>query len=1106
MTNFFKQLMLLAVVLLGLPTALVAQNSVTLASWTFEGGYDAVSADGVTATWPFDGTSKESAATMSQDGLVSVTGLSIGSDLTETNPQAINGENFNKVQPKTSNVGTNNDEDAITLMITPKNGLTFTPSHLHFKTAVFGTNGGKIDVVAIAGSDTLSLMQDTHPNRNNTDPTVCDFDITGLTANYSTPFYAKVYVKGLANNKQIGFRDFVVTGKYEGTVVELPSYTFSAKLGTEGAGSISVKPAGSEFDEGTEITLSVTENFGYHFTNWTDASGAVVSEANPYTFNITANTELTANFSKKEVYALNLNLTNGARSNLVTVEPQGNVVDGVHHYEEGTNVKLTAINNKILTFTGWEDNTTAAERNIVMDGEKNVTANFSAADYIVGWDLYDDEPASERAADYKADTENAGLLSLRNEAGKTSSWLSRGHNKGDENGKWAARIWKFLSEKWYFEISFSTNGYKNVTVSNDLGNNYNSYTTYYEQASKDGKNYVTVGTFTMPNRGWSGNQDIQLPDSFSNCDKVYVRWYPDYSSPLIGVSSDYDGLAIAEIYVLAESESTSDDVPPVLVSSNPENNATGVSASGSIVLNFDEKVKAGTGDATLDGETLQPIVSGKTVVYKYSGLKYATAYTFTIPSGAITDRNGNAYAGTSIAFTTMERTQPAARLYDAIVAADGTGDYTTLQAAIDAAPSGRTTPWLIFVKKGTYTGHVTIPAKKPYIHIIGQDKNLVTIADNRCSGGDNAYGINDGATLDIESDNDYIEGVDLQNSWGVDQNNGPQALALCSNGDKLVMNNMKLRSYQDTWFTGGLAHRAFITNSWIEGAVDFFYGQGDIMIYNDSINIVRKSGGFIVAPNHPKGTKWGYVFLNNVITAPGIPSETSVWLGRPWHAAPKTVYINTKAEVTIPATGWYETMGGLPALWAEYNTMDGDGNPVDLSHRRTDYYYIDSATNDTIRGKSETAVLTAEQAAQYTIKNVCGGDDAWNPELICEPCAAPQPVKGEDKITWDAVPYAICYVITKGDEVVGFTTDTEYAITGDGTYKVQAANEFGGLSKAAVAGKGTVDGITEVNTGESAKTPAIVAVYTIDGKQTDRLSTGLNIVRYADGTVKKVMK
>lgn len=1061
-----------------------------------------VNADGVTATWTYDGSSTETTATMSQEGVVSVTGLSLGSDIAVQGTQAINGETFTKIQPNTGNVTLNNEEDALTLMITPKNGLTFTPSKVSFKSAVFGTNGGKIDVVAIAGTDTVSLLKDAHPNRNNIDPSVYDLDITGVTSTYSTPFYVKVYIKSLATNKQVGFRDFVVTGKYEGTVVELPSYTFSAKLGTEGAGSISVKPAGSEFDEGTEITLTVSENFGYHFVNWTDATGNVVSEKNPYTFNITANTELTANFTKKNVYALNLTLTNGARTNLVTVEPDGNIVDGVHHYEEGTNVKLTAVNNKILTFTGWEDNTTSIERNITMDGDKDVTANFSAADYIVGWDLYDDQPGSERAADYKADTENAGLLSLRNEAGRTNSWLSRGHNNGQENGKYAARIWKYLSEKWYFEISFSTKGYSNVVVSNDLGNNYNSYTTYYEQVSKDGKNYTTVGEFTMPNRGWSGNQDIQLPDSFSNCEKVYVRWYPDFESSLIGVSSDYDGLAIAEIFVLADADATNDSIAPVLVSSNPEMNGTGVSANGSIVLNFDEKIKAGTGDATLDGEALQPIISGKTAVYRYSGLKYATTYTFTLPAGAITDRNGNAFEGTAITFTTMERTQPAARLYDAIVASDGTGDYTTVQAAIDGAPTGRTQPWLIFVKKGTYTGHLTIPKAKPYIHIIGQDKNLVTIADSRRSGGDNAYGISDGATLDVESDNNYIEGVDLQNSYGVEANNGPQALALCSNGDKLVMNNMKLRSYQDTWYTGGgMAHRAFITNSWIEGAVDFFYGQGDIMIYNDTVNIVRKSGGYIVAPNHPAGTKWGYVFLDNVITAPGVPSETSVWLGRPWHASPKTVFINTKADVTIPATGWYPTMGGLPALWAEYNTMDGDGNPVDLSHRRTDYYYMNG--NDTVWGKSETAVLTAEQAAQYTVKNVCGGDDAWNPELICEPCEAPQPVKGEGTITWDAVPYAICYVITKGDEVVGFTTETEYAVADDADYKVQAANEYGGLSLA--GNTKTADAIDEVSpAGQDSS--AITAIFTIDGKRVDHLNHGINIVRYADGTVRKIVK
>lgn len=1088
MTDLLKRTMLLMLaVLMRLPSSR-AQNGTT------------VNAENVTAAWTFDGNDNSTTATLSQDGLTSVTSLSIGSDLNTVSPQSINSESFYKVQPATANVSTDNEEDAITLMITPKNGLNFTPTNVSFKTAVFGTNGGKIDVEVFTGDDSTQLVSDLHPNRNNTDPTVINVDVSGLTASYSSPFYVKVYIKSL-NNKAIGFRDFVITGNYAGTIVTLPSYTFSAKLADENAGTITATPVGDNFDEGTSITLSIDENFGYHFTNWTDSDGNVVSEENPYTFSISANTALTANFTKKNVYALNLNLTNGARSNLVTVEPEGNVVDGIHQFEEGTLVKLTASNNKILTFIGWEDNTTNAERTITMDGEKNVTANFSAADYIVGWDLYEDSPASERSADYKSNTENAGLLSLHNETGTTTSWLSRGHIRGAENGKWAARIWKKLTDKNFFEISFSTKGYKNIVVSNDLGDDYNAYTTYYEQASTDGKNYVTVGTFTLPNRGWAGNQDIQLPDTFSNREKVYVRWYPDSTSELTGVTSDYDGLAISEIFVLAETDYQDDSIAPILVSSNPENNATDVSATGSIVLNFDEKVKLGSGDATLAGETLTPIVSGKTVIYKYGPLDYNTSYTFSLPEGAITDRSGNGFDGTTIDFTTMQRTQPEARLYDAIVAADGSGDYCTVQEAIDAAPTGRTTPWLIFIKRGIYEGHLTIPATKPYIYLIGQNKDLVTLADSRKSGGENAYSISDGATLDIESDNCYIEGVDLQNSYGVEANNGPQALALASNGDKLIMNNMKLRSYQDTWYTGGNdSHRSYIADSWIEGAVDFIYGKGDVMITNDTINIVRKSGGYIVAPNHGLSAKWGYVFLNNVITAPGVPSETDVWLGRPWHEYPKTVYINTKAEVTIPATGWYETMGGLPALWAEYNTMDGDGNPVDLSSRRTEYYYIDSDGNK-VTGSSETAVLTAEQAAQYTVKNVSGGDDAWNPELICEPCAAPEVNSADGKLSWEAVPYAICYVVSKNDTVVSISVDNEFTTTENGVYKVQAVNEFGGLSKAAVINTATAINNLETD-GESSE---VEAVYRLDGTRLKGLKRGINVVRYSNGTTSKVV-
>lgn len=1016
-----------------------------------------VDAKGVTATWTWDSSQSATTATLSQDGVVSNSGLTLGADLELQAPQTVGADPFNKVQPKTSNVAPLTDDDALTFLITPKNGLVMTPTHLHFKGARFGTNGGRIDVKAIAGTDTVTLISDAKPNRNNGDPSVYDIDIEGLKATYTNPFFLKLYVSGLANNKQMGFRDFVVTADYQGTLVELPSYKLNVSSGMAGAGNVIVAPAGAEFDQGTPVTLTATENFGYHFQGWADKNGNIVATDNPYTFNISSDVDLQAVYTKKEVYALNLTLTSGARHNLVSIEPEGQLIDGVHHYEEGTDVKLTASNNKILTFVGWDDNSTATERIVTMDADKDVTANFSATDYIVGWDLYDDQPGSERAADYKADSENAGLLSLHNESGKTTSWLSRGSKNGQENGKYAARIWKYLSEKNFFEISFSTKGYTHVKVSNALGNNYNSYTNYEEQVSLDGKHYTTVGTFTLPNRGWSDNMEFQLPDSCSEQDKVYVRWYPVFDSPLTGVESDYDGLAIAEIFVTADAGLHDDSTAPLLVSSNPGMNATDVTSNGSIVLNFDEKVQLGSGDATLAGEVLQPIVSGKTVVYRFSGLDYATSYTFNLPAGAITDRNGNAFAGIELKFTTMERKQPSPRLFDAVVAEDGSGDYKTVAEAIDAAPANSAKPWLIFVKRGTYTGHHVIPANKPHLHIIGQGKQFVTIADNRTSGS-GQYGISDGATMDVESDNNYFEGIDLINSWGVEQNNGPQALALCSNGDKLAMKNMGLRSYQDTWYTGGtIDHRAYITDSWIEGAVDFFYGKGDVMITNDTINIVRKSGGFIVAPNHGVGTKWGYVFLNNVVTAPGVPSETNVWLGRPWHEAPKTVFINTKFDVTIPATGWYPTMGGLPALWAEYNSMDGEGNPLDLSHRRTDYYYMNGT--DTVKGKSETAVLSAEQAASYTVKNVCSGSDDWNPALIAEACAAPQVSLAEGKLTWQAVPYAICYVVSRDTDVIGFTTDTEFALPAttatNAVYKVQSVSEYGALSAFGKAGDAT---------------------------------------------------
>lgn len=466
--------------------------------------------------------------------------------------------------------------------------------------------------------------------------------------------------------------------------------------------------------------------------------------------------------------------------------------------------------------------------------------------------------------------------------------------------------------------------------------------------------------------------------------------------------------------------------------------------------------------------------------------------TFSMPAGTVTDRSGNPAPAVELSFTTMERLQPEARTYDAIVDIDGNGDYTSVQAAIDAAPAGRVKPWLIFVQNGRYKEHVDIPASKPFIHIIGQDRDKTVICDDRLCGGDNAVHVSVGATVVVNSDDCFFENITLENTYGHEQQSGPQAVALNTSGDRTIFNNVAMLSYQDTWITPGKsAYRAYVKNSLIEGAVDFIYNSGDIYVENTTLLITRNSGGFIVAPSHAADVAWGYVFRDCTITAPGDPSQTTVWLGRPWHNFPKTVFLNTRAEVNIPPTGWYETMGGLPAIWADWNTTDADGNLLDLSQRRDTYYYMQDG--ERVYGTAKNR-LTDEEAATYTLHNVLSGADAWQPAIKTEACDAPAAVLDGTMLAWQAVPYAICYVVTDGDKVVAVTTDTEAEVA-DGsqpeTLAVQAVNEFGGLSVrgSVKAGQGIADtaDIEEFT---------LTGICDIHGRTLAAPAPGVNILRY----------
>lgn len=388
-----------------------------------------------------------------------------------------------------------------------------------------------------------------------------------------------------------------------------------------------------------------------------------------------------------------------------------------------------------------------------------------------------------------------------------------------------------------------------------------------------------------------------------------------------------------------------------------------------------------------------------------------------------------------------------AQVFHAVVAQDGSGNYRTVQAAIDAAPEGRTEPWRIYIKKGIYKEHVDIPQSKPFLSLIGEGRHQTQISYDRLCGGPNGMKVDQGATVTAGSTDLYFEGIDFVNSYGHEQKDGPQALALFTQNDRVVLNRCGLLSFQDTWLTPFRAPnlRNYAVDCFIEGAVDFIYGQGNVFFDRDTLYITRKKSGYIVAPNHHPDTEWGYVFRNNVITAPGDAIETLVYLGRPWHAQPKVAFINTKAEVTIYDEGWRNHMGGLPTLFAEYGTTDWLGHPLDLS-RRCSRYWVQNEQKDTVWCTSK-AVITADEAALYTVENVLSGSDQWQPKQVAQACDAPVVGTVGRYLTWQPVAGAVGYVVTVNGKEKKFTSDCRMAYNRKNTYRVQSVSRWGALSK-----------------------------------------------------------
>lgn len=1032
---------------------------------------------------------------------------------------------------------------AVEWTVKPSKGLTFTPTSISTYVNRFGTdaengvtvtaklsNGTSVDLGNFTAlRDNKTTADDKYSkNENLTNHIVIQLTAEQQAQLTSAEGFTLSCTVGVGSTKQQGFADVHINGLLNGTVQQVEQYTLSAAVSTVGAGTVKVSPAGTVFDAETSITVTATKNFGYKFVNWTDANNQVVSTDEAYTFSISANTALKANFEKINTYALNYKVEGGAKDYMISASPVPTIVEGKNMYEEGTEVTLTASSNDILTFTNWNDGETGAERKIKMNADQSFTAAYSAKDFIAGWDFY--KSAREgRTADFAAEDNDVDQLILRDADGNTYTWLDKSNSAGGYEGKNAAVNWTTVSTKplgeTYWQTKVNATAFTDIKVKSSMLYNYNAYETYNVEYSLNGTDWTKVGAIKMPGaKAWTDGE-FTLPSDANNKAEVYIRWIADKTSSIKGATGDNDGISITNIYITGTAQLVNDGKAPVLVNTVPAEGATNASANGKIVLTFDEKVKlTDNAAATLGTQKIEGAVSGKTITFAYKGLNYATAYTFTLAAGSVADLTDNA-TDQAIVLNFTTKTKPAVTkaLYDFIVPTDG--DF---KAALDAAAKRTDTSkrFRIFIKQGDYkipadekskvTGsdgksyaNPTTYMNTPNVSIIGEgmdNTSLTNIVPNSGQSANVLEGIGKGDVLCLQkgATNTYFQDLKMYSSMGDAKG---RDIVLNDQSNKTVCKNVSLWAYQDTYVSNNQNGKFYFEDGILRGRTDYLCGKGDVYYNNVELWICEK-GGYLAVPSQPK--KYGYIFKDCTIKDATEAKDLNgnYALGRPWgKGTPIALYIDTKMEAIPSAAGWNEMSGGYPKRFAEYNSYTSTGSVVDLKDRKKVYDAYDSKDGDNyVNRRNETAgdpILTAEEAATYTIETVMGQDDDWDPTAATEQASAPTKVKlNGTTLAWDNNDYALLWAVCKNGKVVDFTITPSYIVDdASATWSVRAANEMGGLSEATVVGQGT--GIHNI----AAATDAAViktAIYAADGTQLSNLQKGINIIvkTLADGSKK----
>jgi pectinesterase len=321
------------------------------------------------------------------------------------------------------------------------------------------------------------------------------------------------------------------------------------------------------------------------------------------------------------------------------------------------------------------------------------------------------------------------------------------------------------------------------------------------------------------------------------------------------------------------------------------------------------------------------------------------------------------------AYKAWKERMPAAADAPIAVASDGSGQFKTVQAAIDSIPSSNAERRVILIKPGVYKERIIVPKDKPMITLKGAESDPAgVVLTNDWNAGytppaaTRPVGTSGSASTNIDAADFIAENLTFENSAG----DHGQAVALKTMADRLIFRNCRLLGWQDTLYAD--TGRQYFVDCYIEGHVDFIFGGATAVF--DRCTIHSKNGGYVTAARTKPNLRFGYVFLDCTLTGDSTPT----FLGRPWQwdrgSKAAVAFIRCKMGQHIRPEGWNpwdlkdkpNTSPADNTRYSEFGSMDLYGHPLDVSRR-----------------VAWSHQLSSEQAAEYTVAHILGGEDHWAP-------------------------------------------------------------------------------------------------------------------------------